>query len=36
VEEAPITSEKIAKTIKKIEERLQQKPTNRTLKKAKR
>lgn len=36
LEESPITSEKIADTIKKVEKRLEQEPKNRTLKKAKR
>ncbi|WP_047155223.1 IS1182 family transposase [Aneurinibacillus tyrosinisolvens] len=36
LEEAPITSEKIAETVKKLEKRLEQDPKNRTLKKVKR
>ncbi len=36
LEAAPVTSEKIVQTIKKVEERLDKEPKNRTLKKAKR
>jgi transposase len=36
LEAAPVTSEKIQETIKKVEKKLEQEPKNRTLKKAKR